>query len=63
MGKRGKKAKRRAEGAAGAAALGAFLSQPIVKDLVVKGILAVAAAAAQSERVRALANRVRERRR
>ena len=38
-----KRRKREAERLGGAAALGAFLSQPVVKDLVVKAILAGAA--------------------
>ena len=46
MGKK-KRRKHQAERLGGAAALGAFLSQPIVKDLVVKAVLAGAGALAE----------------
>lgn len=51
--KKQRKGRREAERLGGAAALGAFLSQPIVKDLVVKAVVAG---------VTAMAGRLKEKR-
>ena len=47
MGGKKKRRKRDARRLGGAAALGAFLSQPVVKDLVVKALLAGASVLAE----------------